>query len=372
MEPKLYNIGLDIGVGSVGWSVTDDNNNIIKRNGKNMWGAVIFDEAQTAKSTRTFRSSRRRIARRRERINILQSLMIDDIEKEYPNFLPMLREAAKTEEDKMFSEIILGKKHNLFSDINNTDKTYYSKFPTIYHLREYLLRETEKADIRLVYLAIHHITKYRGNFLYDSNFANDTTAIKENIQILTKFLEERYGIISNVADDEIIEKLKLQNKSKAQKKDTLISLFDYDKNNKQTLVNIINSIIGYSFELKKIFEMELEKTKITFSTEIENEEEIKNVLGEDAIIYESMNSIYSWFILQDILNGEKYISKACINKYNKYEKDLKMLKHVYKTYFINDYKNMFRVVEEDNYVAYNGKNQGKTCKKCGEEKFFND
>ena len=114
MEPKLYNIGLDIGVGSVGWSVTDDNNNIIKRNGKNMWGAVIFDEAQTAKSTRTFRSSRRRIARRRERINILQSLMIDDIEKEYPNFLPMLREAAKTEEDKMFSEIILGKKHNLF------------------------------------------------------------------------------------------------------------------------------------------------------------------------------------------------------------------------------------------------------------------
>ena len=65
-----------------------------------------------------------------------------------------------------------------------------------------------------------------------------------------------------------------------------------------------------------------------------------------------MNSIYSWFILQDILNGEKYISKACINKYNKYEKDLKMLKNTFiKHILLNDYKNMFRVVEEDNYVC---------------------
>ena len=31
---ETYNIGLDIGVGSVGWCVTDDNSNILKK-GKN-------------------------------------------------------------------------------------------------------------------------------------------------------------------------------------------------------------------------------------------------------------------------------------------------------------------------------------------------
>ena len=72
MERIPYNIGLDIGVGSVGWCVTNDNNTILKRNGRNMWGAAIFDEAQTKKGTRTFRSARRRIERRKERVNILQ------------------------------------------------------------------------------------------------------------------------------------------------------------------------------------------------------------------------------------------------------------------------------------------------------------
>lgn len=79
MKQKEYNVGLDIGVGSVGWCVTDDNNSIVKRNGKNMWGAAIFNEAQTAKETRTFRAARRRINRRKERINILQSLILDDM-----------------------------------------------------------------------------------------------------------------------------------------------------------------------------------------------------------------------------------------------------------------------------------------------------
>ena len=76
---KNYNIGLDIGVGSVGWCVTDEDSNILKRNGKNMWGSRIFNEASTAKERRTFRSAKRRLNRRKERINILQSLILDDM-----------------------------------------------------------------------------------------------------------------------------------------------------------------------------------------------------------------------------------------------------------------------------------------------------
>lgn len=84
---QLIIFGLDIGVGSVGWCVTDENNNVLKRNSKNMWGSRIFPEASTQAQRREFRSSKRRLTRRKERINILQSLMCEDIEKEYPNFI---------------------------------------------------------------------------------------------------------------------------------------------------------------------------------------------------------------------------------------------------------------------------------------------
>ena len=51
---EKYNIGLDIGVGSVGWCVTDEEGNILKKGNRNMWGSRIFNEANTAKETREF------------------------------------------------------------------------------------------------------------------------------------------------------------------------------------------------------------------------------------------------------------------------------------------------------------------------------
>ena len=56
-----YYIGLDMGDASVGWAVTDTNYNILKFNGKALWGIRLFDSANTAASTRVFRSGRRRI-----------------------------------------------------------------------------------------------------------------------------------------------------------------------------------------------------------------------------------------------------------------------------------------------------------------------
>ena len=367
---KNYNIGLDIGVGSVGWSVTDDNGNLLKRNGKNMWGSRIFNEAKPAKETRLFRSNRRRLDRRKERINILQSLIQDDMEKEFPNFFQLLKETSLDFEDKIESKNILGKKYNLFAEDNMTDENYYHKFPTIYHLRKYLIETEEKVDLRLVYLAIHHIIKYRGNFLYEGDFSNNATEINEKLDIIINFIKEQYEIDQKVEKEEILKILSQKNISKAEKKDKLIKCFEFEKTEKQIIVNIINSFLGYTFDINKIFETEIEKNKITFSKEIENEEEIKNELQEKAEIYEAMNEVYSWFILQDILKGKTYISEAMIDKYEKYQKDLKLLKDVYKEYIPEEYKNMFRKYEKNNYVAYNGKSQGETYKKCTPEEFF--
>lgn len=367
---KKYNIGLDIGVGSVGWCVTDEKNNNIKRNGKNMWGARIFEEAQTAKERREYRGAKRRLNRRKERINILQSLILEDMEKEYPNFFQMLRESYLIKEDKTISNKILGVKHNIFSDEGNTDEDYFKSYPTIYHLRKYLIEERNKVDIRLVYLAIHHIIKYRGNFLYEGEFREDSIQINENLDTVYEFLKEKYEINLKCEKEEVIEILNNKNISKSNKKDMLVSCFDFEKENKQVVINVINSLLGYVFEITKIFEVEIEKGKISFATEIENEEEIELSLQEDLEIYESMKSIYSWYILQYIRNGKEYISEAFIEKYNKYAKDLKTLKDIYKKYFKSEYNAMFKKEGTNNYVAYNGKNKGKMCKKCKPEEFL--
>ncbi len=366
-KEKKYNIGLDIGVASIGWCVTDDENNVLKKGNKHMWGSRIFNEASTATNRRNFRSTRRRINRRKERIKILQSLMLDDMEKEYPNFFPMIKESSNVEEDKKNSELIYGKKYNLFSENNFTDKDFYSKFPTIYHLRYYLVNSTEKVDIRLVYLAIHNIIKYRGNFLHETNFSENSTEIDENLDDINMFLSERYIYLKN---NNIKEILTDEKTSKAEKREKLMESYDYDKEDKQFLKNIINAILGYSFDISKIFEVETEKTSLTFTTEIENEDEIKEVLGDYARIYEILKTIYSWYVLQNILKGKKYISEAFIDKYEKYNKDLKLLKKLYKKYFKDEYAEMFRKEGKNNYVAYNGKNCGKSCKKCKPEEFF--
>ena len=334
-----------------------------------MWGSRIFDEAKTAKDRRTSRSARRRLDRRKERIKILQSLIQNDMEKEFPNFFQMLKETSLTEDDKIISDKIQGIKYNLFSDVKDTDNSYYKEYPTIYHLRKYLIEQQDKVDLRLVYLAVHHIIKYRGNFLYEGDFSENTTEIKEQFEKILDYLKER-DIVCNCNLEDILNILKNKNISKSDKKEEIVAKFEFDKEEKSILINVTNSFLGYVFDITKIFDIELEKAKISFSSEIENEDEIKNMLADKSEIYESMNSIYSWYILQDILNGKNYISDAFIEKYEKYKEDLKILKKIYKKYFPNEYKQMFKIVGINNYVAYNGKNQGKNCKKCNPEEFF--
>ena len=121
--------------------------------------------------------------------------MIDDIEKEYPNFLPLLKESSLDFEDKKIASSRLRRKYNLFVEDNAyTDIDYYNEFPTIYHLRNYLVNTTKKIDIRLVYLALHHIIKYRGNFLYEGDFAEDVAQIEESLEQIIEFLNDKYEI----------------------------------------------------------------------------------------------------------------------------------------------------------------------------------
>ena len=346
-----YNIGLDIGTNSVGWAVTDFDNNILKHGNKNMWGARLFNEGATAEQTRTFRGTRRRIERRKERINILQSLLLSDMEREYPNFFPMLRETSKVKEEKK-EESLNGKKYNLFSELKFSDATYYVKYPTIYHLRRALIENNEKHDFRLVYLAIHHIIKYRGNFLYEGNLKNNSNEILESIDELLNFIQNTLEIVYVCRAEDIQNILQDKTKSKGEKKDDLMSCFDYEKDEKTIINGIICAILGYKFDVNKIFDTNIENSSITFSGEILNEEEIRDCLQDQAYVYDVLQKIYNWFILQDILQGNASISTAFVNKYEKYKKDLQNLKSLYREYLRNEYNDMFKKENNSSYASF--------------------
>ena len=206
-----YSIGIDIGTNSVGWAVVNiENNKLIRKGNKNLWGVLLFDDANTAEKTRGYRQNRRRYDRRRERIKYLKEIFNDEISKIDRNFFTNLKESNLWNEDKTIKSTYDKQKI----------KDYSYKYPTIYHLREKLVNSNEEKDIRLIYLAIHHMIKYRGNFLYNISKIN-----KENLEI-RNLLEDIFSSISEHCDNIIfnlddinIEKLENILNSEERKKD---------------------------------------------------------------------------------------------------------------------------------------------------------
>lgn len=161
-----YFLGLDMGTGSLGWAVTDDLYQVLRRHGKSLWGVRLFESANTAEERRLHRTARRNLDRRGWRIQVLQELFAEEISKVDPGFFLRMKESKYYPEDKRDED---GKcpelPYALFVDKTYTDKEYHKEFPTIYHLRKRLMETETMPDIRLVYLALHHMMKHRGHFL---------------------------------------------------------------------------------------------------------------------------------------------------------------------------------------------------------------
>lgn len=54
MEQNYY-LGLDMGTSSLGWAVTDEKYQLLRRKGKDLWGVRLFSEAETAADRRSHR-----------------------------------------------------------------------------------------------------------------------------------------------------------------------------------------------------------------------------------------------------------------------------------------------------------------------------
>ncbi len=252
-----YNIGLDIGVSSVGWAVTDSNYKLLKKGNKNLWGSRLFDGTEGAKNRRIQRSTRRRYNKRRERIRLLKEAMSDLVLNIDPSFYHRLDKTTfldKEDKEKMLGDNYKAH-YNLFVGNELTDKIFYKKYKTIYHLRYELATSKERADPRLIYLALHHIIKYRGNFLYEGqNFDFNNKNIKEELLELLCFIAER-NHISVSWDDKIDELIEIMKKtlSKNNRVSQCLDIIN-DKKNKDLWKYIFNGFLGLKCNFNKIID----------------------------------------------------------------------------------------------------------------------
>ena len=380
---EKYYLGLDIGTNSVGWAVTDPSYRLERFHKKDMWGIRLFEQADTAADRRTKRTNRRRLQRRHKRIQLLQELFAEEMAKVDDTFFLRLNESKLHLEDKSVQE-----KYPLFIEKGYTDIDFYQEYPTIYHLRKDLMESDQPHDIRLVYLAIHHLLKYRGHFLIDGSL-NSAKSFSTVFEQMMRSVQDGLKIDFTVSHPERVEEI-LRNrtmarssKSKLLEKEFVVDPGEDDPKILKTVVKqICTFIAGNKGDLKKVFREdldELEKTGFKFSDPGFDEEilpDLENKIPDLLNVVQAMKAVYDWSVLVDILDGEEYLSFAKVKQFDEHKHNLHQLRQVMKKYcekktwvdFFDD------PTGKNNYAAYIGhvKKNGKkySVKRCSEEDFY--
>lgn len=385
-ESKTY-IGIDLGTENIGYAATDENYNLLKVGKKSALGVYTYSdsnlEAQSAATRRGFRTLRRRQDRRTFRIVLLQELFSKAMAEKDPVFFLKLKENDLNLGDKS-----TGCKFSLFNDSNYTDRDFYKQYKTIYHLRADLM-ENGTDDIRKLYLAIHHIIKYRGHFLC----SDDLNSIKDVAPVLE---ELNNAIIERNAEIEELEGANTFNifvldrahelkdlfaNGKLKKKEKIEKTLEILGGNDKYQKIIVDAAFGYKTDVRKLFgESQYEKGDIESFYFDDYDEIVSNLSAKlsdsDFKIVSLMKAFYDFRALTSMLKGRESVSIAMIEKYDKHCADLKKLKTLYRKYAPEMYNDMFGVKFKDkkkevdkehfNYTAYIGGGRPN-----GKEKFCN-
>ncbi len=389
---KKYLLGLDLGTNSVGWCVTDENNKIVKKQGKALWGARLFDEAHDASGRRANRAARRRLTRRKERVDLLRAIFKQEIDKIDSSFFFRLDESAFYKEDKHPS--LQGYKYLLFNEPNFNDKTFYQKYPTIYHLRQALVNSKEKADIRLIYLAFAHMVKYRGNFLNEGQTIQAFDP--EEAEVLFAELNEELlekdgrGIKFSKGCVELLKGAIAKSRGISGRKEALSSVLPTDSAFAKNVVYPL--IAGGQVGIKKIFGDEIDDdfepknidcSSASFEEDLLNLDETFSGAVEVRIIRTS-KKLYDFVLLGRLLGDNQTVSDMIVQRYNEHKVQLRDFKKYIKGLGADAYKSMFGevlvvkdkrgLVKEGNYSAYVGQyfngRKVQNCIHCSRDSFY--
>lgn len=368
---KKFYLGMDIGTDSVGIAGTDENYNLLRARGKDLWAVRLFDEAKDASARRMKRTARRRLQRRKQRIEWLQELFAPYIEDKC--FFLRLNNSGFEKEDKHES---LQSQYSLFADAGYTDREFYKKYPTIFHLRRALAERAsgEKTDLRLYYLALHHIVKYRGHFLFEGDSISDIRDIKKLFEEFNAVAEDIFpegDIRLPLEKAEAFRALALSAKGIRDKKKTGEELFE---TNSPASAELVGLLLGAKAKIGVIFGEEYgeyKEEKLSFKEISDEDFEAKQELyGDNYPLLEAARSIYNYFVFEKILDGNHCISAAMVAVYERHRRDLRLLKNFVKTQFSKEiYYKIFRSEKEAanycNYISYTKTEKKKIfVKKC--------
>lgn len=366
---ERYHIGLDIGTSSIGWAVIGDDFKIKRKKGKNLIGVRLFKEGDTAAERRSFRTQRRRLNRRKWRLKLLEEIFDPYMAEVDEYFFARLKESNLSPKDS--NKKYLGSL--LFPDIS--DSNFYDKYPTIYHLRRDLMEKDKKFDLREIYLAIHHIVKYRGNFLEKvpaKNYKNSGASIGFLLEEVNSLYKDIIGdesvAILNSGKFEDVEKIILDEETRnLDKQKSVGKLLVEDKKKKNIVTAFSKAILEYKFNIEDLLLIESdEKNKLTFNDENIDDifNELSHSLDDNQMdLLTKTREIYFKFKLNMIVPTGYTLSESMIEKYEMHKAHLKMYKE-----FINTLNAKDRKILKNAYSDYINNEKAKAAN--AQENFY--
>lgn len=360
MYKKDYTVGLDIGSTSVGFAAIDDDYQPIRLKGKRAIGVRLFEEGKTAAERRNFRTTRRRLNRRKWRLSLLEEIFDPYMAKVDPTFFARLKQSnlSPKDENKKFTGPLLFPK--------TTDSKFYDEYPTIYHLRYHLMNDSRKFDLREIFLAIHHIVKYRGNFLNSApiaSFSTDKINLTDDFETINAaYLQINSSNPLQLDTDQVdqVSRILLDNKlsNLDKQKQTAKVLAQksgdkkQDKINNTTIKQICKALLGYKFDLAVVLNIDSDdhnKWKLQLSDEDIDSRlaELTGELNEAQLdILNVLSRLYSQITLNDIVPSGMTLSEAMIEKYKAHKKHLRMLKDFARSLSKKDYGQVMEAYAE--------------------------
>lgn len=370
-----YYIGLDVGTDSVGWAVTDPEYNVPRFRGNAMWGVRLFESANTAAERRQYRTSRRLNARKRQRLGLLELLFAEEISKTDPAFFIRMKESSLFGEDK--TEI---SEYPLFNDENYDDRNYFKAYPTAYHLRNELISSDKPHDVRRVYLAIHHILKSRGHFLFDMELSDEYRTVGDLLDDFTERFRDEYGAEVKFKDKAAFVSVITDRNTGITEKKKLIKGLASVKSETEQLdqldpMKALDMLTGAAVRLSDLFcDEDLKSAKsLTLDSDInEAADDLTETLGEGRFdLIMQLKQIFDAAKLAQMLGSHQYICEAKVEQFNTNKSDLRRLKVFVKENAPDEYNEIFCQNKDklNNYAAYSGRTRRSGEYSCKREEF---
>lgn len=236
---------------------------------------------------------------------------------------------------------------SLFKDKLDTD--FYQEYPTIYHLRAALMTESRQFDLREIYLAIHHIVKYRGHFLNmapANSFKSCEFDLVGHFNQLTSIFDiifEKSGFELSIDDLDKVKKILLDNNLNAsqRQRETLPLIYRIvtdkknEKLNKAIATEILKAILGLKAKFNVFTGIEVDPGDKSWglSFNAEDFDDKLNGLGvsdnEQATqVIELLRELYSSILLAGIVPEGHSLSASMVKKYDEHRTHLALLKEV--------------------------------------------